>query len=146
MKTTTASTLAEFCEASHLSEKLIRATVRQFGGWESFVAAAPDVASHGIAGGFRGFIFCTETTRFARRNRAAIADMAREQADDFGSSVVEMIQNFGCFRHQQPTDEEIGKCLWGGVPADQDEAGIYNALAWYAGEEVCRSFYDITTA
>lgn len=136
-------TLAAFCEASHLSPQLIRATVRQFGGWECFSRCAHDVASHGIDGGFHGFIYYTDTNRFARRNRALIADLARQQADDFGTSVIEMIQGFGCFRNHKPTDEEIGKCLWGGVPADQDEANIYNALAWYAGEEVCRSFCDL---
>jgi hypothetical protein len=146
MKTQTANTLGEFVEASHLNEQLIRNTVRQFGGWESFKECAHDVASHGIDGGFNGFIYTADTNAFARRNRALIAEMARQQAEDFSTPVVEMIQNFGCFRHDKPTDEEIGKCLWGGVPADKADAGIYNALAWYAGEEVCRSFCDLAEA
>jgi len=148
MKTTTTApkTLAAFCAASAIAPALIKATVRQFGGWQSFQEAAPNVASHGIDGGFNGFIYYTETNRFARRNRALIAALASQQAEDFGTPVIEMIQGFGCFKHNPPTDEDIGKCLWGGVPADQDEVGIYNALAWYAGEEVCRSFCDLAEA
>lgn len=69
--------------------------------------------------------------------------MASEQADEFGTGVMEMIRNFGCFRHNQtkPTDEEIGQALYGGK---NDGAGVLNALAWYAGEEVARAYCDLT--
>ena len=135
--------LAEFCEASHLSTPLIRATVRQFGGWESFKESAPDVCQHGIDGGFHGFIYNKDTEAFARRNRAEIAKMAGEQADDFGTGVHEMIRGFGCFRGQKLTDEEIGSALYAGKDVEGG-ASVLNALAWYAGEEVARAFCDLT--
>ena len=79
---------------------------------------------------------------FAKRNREAIAEMARQQADDFGTGVVEMIRGFGCFRNgTKPTDSEIGTALYAGK---DDGAGVLNALAWYAGEEVCRSYCDLS--
>lgn len=142
MKTLT--TLASFCEASHLNPSLIRAVVRQIGGWESFKESAPDVASHGIDGGFHGFIYNVDTETFAKRNRSLIAELASNQASDFGNGVFEMIQSFGCFRHgTKPTHEEIGMALYAGREKE-GSLPILNALAWYAGEEVCRSFVDLT--
>jgi len=135
-------TLSTFCDKSHLDASLIRAVVRQFGGWESFRESASDVCRGGIDGGFHGFIYYADTHKFAKRNREAIAEMARQQADDFGTGVVEMIRGFGCFRNgTKPTDTEIGTALYAGK---DDGAGVLNALAWYAGEEVCRSYCDLS--
>ena len=56
--------------------------------------------------------------------------MASDQARDFGTSVTEMIQGFGCFRNgTKPTDEEIGSALYAGK--DLNDSGVLNALAWY---------------
>lgn len=144
MKTqNTINSLASFCEASHLNPSLIRATVRQIGGWKSFTQSAEDVSNHGIDGGFHGFIYNCDTEAFAKRNRALIAEMAGQQADDFGTGVIEMIRGFGCFRNgTPPTDEEIGSALYAGRDAT-DGLPVLNALAWYAGEEVCRSYTDL---
>jgi len=135
--------LAQFCEQSNLPQSLIRAVVRQIGGWSCFKESAPDVCRGGIDGGFHGFIYTVETEAFAKLNRSDIARMASEQANDFGTSVTEMIQGFGCFRNgTKPTDEEIGSALYAGK--DLNESGVLNALAWYAGEEVCHSYCDLT--
>lgn len=145
MKTQAIRSLASFCESSHLNSSLIRAVVRQFGGWESFTESAPDVCrGGGIDGGFHGFIWRRDTEAFAKRNRSLIAEMASEQASDFGMGVMEMIRSFGCFRHgTKPTDEEIGMALYAGREKE-DSVPVLNALAWYAGEEVCRSYCDLT--
>jgi hypothetical protein len=142
--TTTKLSLSSFCEKSNINPQLIRAVVNQFGGWKSFQESAPDVCRGGIDGGFHGFICNADTEPFARRNRQLIAEMASQQADDFGTSVTEMIQNFGCFRHgTKPTDQEIGMALYAGRNAENG-LPVLNALAWYAGEEVCRSYCDLT--
>lgn len=137
-------TLNRLIENSNIPPELIRAVVRQLGGWESFTQTAPDIASHGIDGGFHGFIYNADTEKFAKRNREAIAKMASNQADDFGTSVTEMIQGFGCFRNnkEKPTDQEIGLALYAGKNMDDGE-NILNALAWYAGEEVARAYVDL---
>ena len=136
------TTLKALCESTNIPADLVRAVVRQFGGWESFTESAPDVCRGGINGGFHGFIYTRDTEAFARRNRESIQTMAAEQASDFGMSVTEMIQGFGCFRHgTKPTDAEIGLALYAGK---DDGAGVLNALAWYAGEEVCRAYCDAT--
>jgi len=138
--TTTKPTLAALVRQTSIPESLVRAVVRQFGGWDSFKESAADVTSHGINGGFHGFIYYSDTEPFAKRNRAAIAEMAEAQASDFGSDVISMIQGFGCFRNDKPSAAEIGEALYAG--RNRDGANILNALAWYAGEEVCRAYCD----
>jgi hypothetical protein len=134
-------TLSKLIESTNIPESLVRAVVKQFGGWASFCESAEDVCRGGIDGGFHGFIYYSDTEPFARRNRKAIAEMAEQQADDFGTSVTEMIQNFGCFRDNKPSDSEVGSALYAGKDKE-DGANVLNALAWYAGEEVCRAYCD----
>lgn len=143
MKTKSKITLTSLCSFTNIPETLVRAVVRQLGGWESFTESAADIANHGIDGGFTGFIYSTDTEAFAKRNRENIAKMASEQASDFGTSIAEMIQGFGCFRNDEPTDEEIGLALYAGKDKE-DGANVLNALAWYAGEEVARAYVDAT--
>lgn len=140
--TATKPSLSELIESTNIPESLVRAVVRQMGGWESFKESAADICRGGIDGGFHGFIYYGDTEPFARRNRAAIQEMASQQADDFGTSITEMIQGFGCFQHgTKPTDEEIGCALYAGRNV-KDGENILNALAWYAGEEVARAYCD----
>lgn len=131
------ATLKSFIASSHLPASLIRAVVRQLGGWESFTESAPDIARCGIGGGFCGFVYYTDTVAFFRKNRKDIIDLAKSQADDLGEGVLEMIANFNCLRGDYTVDE-IGETLFGRKPDDS----IANALAWYAGEEVARSYVD----
>lgn len=137
-----AVTMARLIASTNIPASLVRATVKQFGGWESFTQAARDLQGGGIDGGFHGFIHTRDTHAFARRNRAVIQEMASQQASDLGTSVTEMVQGFGCFRHQhqKPTDAEIGVALYAGK---DDGAGVLNALAWYAGEEVARAYTNL---
>lgn len=81
--------------------------------------------------------------RLGRAWAGHLAERAAAQADDFGTSVTEIIQGFGCFRNgTKPTDAEIGLALYAGK--DLNGAGVLNALAWYAGEEVCRAYIDLS--
>lgn len=142
MTTTTKPSLKALTESTNIPASLVRAVVRQMGGWESFQESAPDICRGGIDGGFHGFIYNRDTEAFAKRNRADIAEMAEAQARDFGTSVTEMIQGFGCFRNgSRPTDSEIGLALYAGKDKE-DGPNMLNALAWYAGEEVARAYCD----
>jgi hypothetical protein len=136
--TTQKPSLANLIESTNIPESLVRAVVRQMGGWESFRESAPDVCRGGIDGGFHGFIYYSETEPFAKRNRKEILEMASEQAKEFGMGFVEMIMGFGCFRHSKPTESEIVEALAGRGTKTQ----VPNALAWYAGEEVARAYCD----
>jgi len=142
--TTTQTTLKKLIEESSIPASLIRAVVRQMGGWESFTQNAPDICRGGIDGGFSGFIYNADTEPFARRNREDIQALASQQAEDFGMGVIEMIQGFGCFRNgTKPSDQEIGSALYAGKDIDGGMS-ILNALAWYAGEEVSREYCRLT--
>jgi hypothetical protein len=143
MTTTDKITMKKLIENTNIPAKLVRAVVNQMGGWESFSESAPDIANHGIDGGFSGFIYYSDTEAFAKRNRATIAEMASEQAREFGTGVIEMIRGFGCFRNDPPSDEEIGSALYAGKDAKDAEHNVLNALAWYAGEEVARAYTDM---
>lgn len=132
------STQKQLVETSNIPSTLARAVIKQLGGWSSFRESAPDIANHGIDGGFCGFVYYTDTVAFFRRNRRDIVELAKQQADDFGQGVLEMIAGFGCLQGDYSVDE-IGETLFGGETNDQ----IANALTWYAGEEVARAYADM---
>lgn len=118
-------------------ERLARAVVKQIGGWEQFMLSAPDIAEHSIDGGFHGFIYYVDTVKFAAKNRKDILAMAKDQAQDFGnSSIYEMFSHFRCMGGI--TIEEIVE----GIHEKKDD-GVYNCLAWYAGEEIASAYYDL---
>jgi hypothetical protein len=143
MKTLNKVTLGSLCNSSNIPESLIRAVVRQMGGWESFTQSAPDICRGGIDGGFHGFIYYTETEPFSKRNRREISEMAEAQANDFGMEVSAMIRGFGCFKGCDVTGSEVGRALYAGENMP-DGNNVLNALAWYAGEEVSRAYCDLT--
>ena len=140
MTETKKPSLINLIESTNIPESLVRAVVRQMGGWESFKQSAPDITRHGISGGYHGFIYYSETVPFAKRNKRAISEMASEQAKEIGEGLVEMIMGFNCFKNSKPTEYEIIKALVGCGISTQ----VPNALAWYAGEEVARAYCDMT--
>lgn len=141
MQTTTKRpTLAGLVNSTSIEESLVRAVVRQMGGWESFKESAPDIVRGGIDGGFHGFIYYGDTMKFAKANKEAIRCLAIQQAEEFGLGVVEMIKGFNCFKDSGVTEAEIIDGLAG--IAHPMGVNVLNALAWYAGEEVSRAYCD----
>lgn len=130
--------LSDFCAQSHIPAALIRAVVRQAGGWSNFQEMASDVANYGADAGWHGFIYYRETIPFFKRNKAEILQLAKNQADDFGSEMLQMIAGFTCLK----TDvETVADAIYN--PRTKDDENVRNALAWYALEEVARSFSDL---
>ena len=114
---------------------LINAVINRVG-----LDSVRDINSHGIDGGFTGFIYHTETHAFAMRHRNDIIRLLEQQASDLGQDVVEMVSHFGIFRNSK-MDNEDRKELYrflGGCPCEQ--SAITNVMAWFAAEEVCRMF------
>ena len=125
---------------------LIRAVVKNMGGWESFKESAQDVVDHGAACGFGNFIYYTDTVAFTAKNRKAIAELAAQQAADFGDpSEIEMILGFNVIKKDNDdlTNADIAKALYGRLTDDDKKTMIYNALAWYALEEVAQAYCDL---
>ena len=145
-------TIKQFTQASNLDAKLVRAVIRQMGGFESFKESAQDICNHGIAGGFNGFIFHVDTVAFYGRNRASINKLAADLASDIGEGgAIELIGSFGCLstRSQKPGDysrvsdytaDEIGATMYGNK--SKMDTQIANAMAWFAAEEVARAYCD----
>lgn len=131
-------TLKNFIEYSSIDAKLIRAVVRQSGGWQSFQESTPDIANHGIAGGFSGWIYYTETCQFYAKNQGVIVRLVENQSNEYGyESVQDMVKSF---RSLDATLSEIGYTLYGNKR--QHDTQVANALAWYAAESVASAYND----
>jgi len=115
--------------------KLINAVLSRIG-----MDSIDDVINHGIDGGFNGFIYYSDTHKFAIKYRKLIVAMLEDMADQLGEDVVSMVAGFGVFRNS-PMDKDdkrdLYKYLSGGKP---DQGAITNVMAWFAAEEVCRMF------
>lgn len=136
-------TIKSMINNSNIPASLIRAVVRQFGGFDSFKESTQDVNNHGISGGFHGFIYYSDTCAFYARNRKDIGVLCRQMADELDEGLIEMINDFNCLRLDSCENylEEIGKTLYGNK--SQHDTQVANALAWFAGEEVCRLYCDL---
>lgn len=114
---------------------LINAVISRIG-----MDSVMDVVNHGIDGGFSGFIYYSDTHKFAMTYRKLIVQMLEETACQLGEDVVKMVSGFGVFRHS-PMDAEDRKDLYKYLGGGRPEQGtITNIMAWFAAEEVCRMF------
>ena len=137
-------TMSNFLKSANINPKLASAVIRQFGGWEDFKEKAHDVANHGIAGGFSGFIYYSETVSFAKKHKNLIIENVKQFADDVvGESFTKVIANFNCLRNSGIKENDVMMALMS--PRSCDDFVLqqfYNALAWYAGETVAREYTD----
>ena len=133
-------TIKSFCQYANVDSNLIKAVIRQSGGWNDFQEKALDISNYGIGGGFSGWIYYNETCEFYAKNQQLIVDMVEKQADDYGyQSAQELVK---VFRGMDATMSEIGYTLYG--TKRQHDNYVANALAWYAAEEVSRAYADWT--
>ena len=100
-------TLKTFIESTNIPAPLVRSVVRQLGGWnidtwQNF----KDISKHGIGAGFSGFVYYVDTTAFFKRNRKAILEMAKNQSEDFGTGMLEMIMSFGCIKNLDGIEQD----------------------------------------
>jgi len=135
--------LRKFLRESNIDGSLIRAVIKQMGGWETFKNYAPDITNHGIDGGFNGFIYYHDTLKFAEDNLKLILKMADELADSLGDSDgFQVIAGFNCLRNCKIKSGGRAACIIMDKEHEDHDA-VMNALAWFAGEEVARSYCDI---
>lgn len=98
-----------------------------------------DVASHGADAGWPGFTYHSDTVAFYKAHKADILALAKQDADDFGTDMLAMIQGFRCLGNSGKPDytiDEIAEALYSGRGECSDV--IRNAMAWFALEEVAR--------
>lgn len=121
-----------------MNKKLIDAVARQMGGRANLKASASDISNYGAQGGVTGFIYYTETEAFTKKNHSLIMNLLNSDADDMGVNVLELLSGFNCF--DGLSDSEIFDGLMN--PKSDHRTTVYNGLAWFALEEVARSFED----
>ena len=136
-----ATTLKKFIEASQIPAEIIRAVVRQSGGWGSFKEIARDVASHGADCGFSVFIYYADTVTFYKKHRKSINAFADSMAKDLGDNTLDMVAGFNCL---DTNAGEVAECMFDPRTKNDYATRIHNALAWFALEEVARSYADFT--
>jgi hypothetical protein len=116
---------------------LINAVINKIG-----MSSVEDVNNHGIDGGFNGFVYCSDTHKFAMAYRKYILSMLEDTADQLGEDVITMVSNFGVFRNS-PMDNDDKKNLYRYLGVGRcEQSTITNVMAWFAAEEVCRLFED----
>jgi hypothetical protein len=101
-----------------------------------------DCSEHGADRGFTGFINSSDTIKFFTKHRPDIINHMEQTAEDLGTDIISMVQNFGIFRNsEKPMPSEVGKALWDKSKRYSELTALYNVFAWYALEEVSRTWY-----
>lgn len=136
-------TLAAFVKFSHIPESLIRAVVRQHGGWTTFQENAQDIAAHGADAGWNGWIATADCVAFTKRNRAAIVESLERLASEDGEDVLSLVAGFNCLRSYKPSVSDVGRVLFSARGGDEDtRTTIENALAWCSIEAVAYDYVN----
>jgi len=132
--------LKEFIEKTNVPAPLVRAVVRQCGGWSEFKELAFDAAKYGANGGFSGFIYYSDTMSFTKRNIAAIMEVAKDLAETIGEGdEFELIASFNGLRGEF-TAAEVARAIYS--PRGEGRQSVFNALAWFALEYVAQAYCD----
>ena len=107
---------------------------------EDFFNELRDVANSpcGAAGGYSGFIWYTDTVKFYRKNRAKILALANYYVGLLGEgNALAVVMDFNSIKGNY-SEDEVARALYGRF--NEDLTQIYNALAWFALEEVAYQF------
>lgn len=132
-------TLESFIENSNVEPSLIRAVVNNMSGWEYFKDSAENVTDYGAAGGFGQFVYYYDTLKFTRKNKKAILNLCADmdqQIENIG--LLGFIGSFNCI--SDISQDSIAKAIYTGK--GDDVTNVFNALAWFALEEVSRAYVD----
>lgn len=118
-----------------MNEKLVRAAIRQTGGIERFNDNFQDIARHGIAGGYGGWIYYSETVKFFKSNRTLIIEYVEDLAEQLDTNVIDLVKNFKCLNDNYSVSE-IGQALYNPRTKIEGVDCVYNTLAWVIIEEL----------
>ena len=130
-------TKKDFLQNTNLPTPLVESVAKQMGSWDSFKESAQDIARHGADAGWNGFIYYDQTVTFAKQNLDSIMQVACDLANELGMGVTDMVASFGCLRGDGITSNDVAACL---VSDTDNTVRVMNALAWFALEEVARSY------
>lgn len=125
-------------KAKKACHPLKHAVMRQFGNSEYFYESVPDIANYGASGGVSGFIYYSDTVNFTKRNKNKIMHSLTDLSNDIGESIVSMLSHWQCLKGMSQC--EIIEGLYN--PKSDNKTTVYNALAWYALEDVANCIYN----
>lgn len=101
-----------------------------------------DVTRNGADAGFSGFIYYSDTHKFAVQYRKQIIALLKYSAEQLGEEVMTMVKSFGVFR-KPSFDSQDETDFYNYMGSGKVEQGtLTNVMAWFALEEVCRMFED----
>ena len=124
-----------------MNQQLINAVKEQIGqDDEAGYDPLQDVYNHGISGGFGGFTYYRETSKFFEENKQLIVEHLKNDAAQFDQDVISFVAGFNCLQDDDETRDEIGRAIYGQL--EDDDTQVANALAWFAAEEVARFIYN----
>ena len=93
-----------------------------------------DVRNNGANGGFSGFIYYSDTCKFARDNMEEILESIKEDANGMGEDPLIFIQNFNCFGNDTISTMEIASIIYDrpdqATLNDGTDTQVLNAIAW----------------
>lgn len=116
--------------------KLFNAVYEQLG--ECEFETLQNIANYGIAGGFHGFIWYTETTAFFKRHKKEILLLASEMVEGCGyTGMGQFLAGFECLKGYS-----VSECEMALLFKTDDTQAIQNALSWFAAEEFARYIID----
>ena len=150
MKITNIKSMRNFLyKNSSFQEKTVNNVIEALGypwqgskdGFSELSSEFENCAEHGADCGFGGFIYYNETIAFFFANRKDIVNHMELTAAEFGTDIITMVQGFGVFRNsEKPTPSEVGRALWDSI-IHPELTSLYNVFAWYALEEISRTWY-----
>jgi hypothetical protein len=112
---------------------------RKNGGLESLKELSSnlsDCAKYSADGGFHGFIWYSETTKFFHQNRKDIIKNLEQSAENCGQSIVHFVEGFRMYRCQPiPTYNQICRAIWD-KSINEELHDIYNSLSWFCLEDI----------
>lgn len=101
-----------------------------------------DIAEHSADAGWNGFAYHSQTSKFYQDNSKLIIGALRDDAEQFGTSLIKMVASFNCL-NSNVTEQEVEDFFLGFTPNTEEgedlKTTIENALSWYALEECSRS-------
>jgi hypothetical protein len=107
--------------------------------WQNMI----DINNHGINGGYSGFIYYSDTERFARKHRKAIVALIEYEAQEFCESIESFLGGFNCFDFKDKQEKkECMLYVYGGA-TNKFETLVLNGFAWYAGEWASRIITEL---
>lgn len=134
---------SKFIAQTYIPAALVRAVSRQVGGWKELQRIAEDVARNGANVGWSGFTYCADTVPFFHRNRAAILELLKRNADGYGyASEMELVWHFNGLNASQG---DIAFALYAAKLKQLfDDTAVPNAVAWYVLEEVAQAVAEFS--